>query len=102
MLLAADALLLIALLLRQQRTNQLITHMAKTAEELAAEIRASNAQVRKATNEVLTRIRNLEDLLNRGADLGAIESAVAELKASTQTLDDVVPDAPPAEPPAQA
>jgi uncharacterized protein YoxC len=93
-LLAADAFLLIALLLQQQHTTQLIHHMAKTAAELAAEIRASNEQVRKATNEVLTKIARLEDLIANGADLSAIETAVTELKGSTQVLDDVVPDAP--------
>ena len=97
-LLAADGLLLIALLLQQQQTNRLIKLMAKTAEQLAQEIRDANAQTRKATDEVLTRIRNLEGLLANGADLSAIESAVTELKASTQILDDIVPDAPAPEP----
>lgn len=98
-ILSADALLLLALLIQQQRSHSLIKDMAKTSAELAAEIRASNAQVRKATDEVLTKIRNLEDLIANGADLSAIESAVDELKGSTQILDDVVPDAPPVEPP---
>lgn len=99
-LLSADALLLLALLIRQQHTNQLITHMAKTATELAAEIRASNAQVRKATDEILTKIRNLEDIIAAGGDLSAIETAVGELKVTSQVLDDVVPDAAPPEDPA--
>lgn len=94
LILSADFLLLGWLLIRQQHINRLITTMAKTAAELAAEIRASNAQTRKATDEILTKIRNLEDLLANGADLSAIETAVGELKVSTQILDDVVPDAP--------
>jgi uncharacterized protein YoxC len=93
-ILSADFLLLGALLIQQQRQNQLIKRMAKTAAELAQEIRDSNTQTRKATDEILNKIKSLEDVIAAGGDLSAIESAVAELKVSTQVLDDVVPDAP--------
>lgn len=91
--LSANAVLLGALLIRQQTINEQIKLMAKTAEELAAEIRAANAQTRKATDEVLAKIKRLEDAVN-GGNLAVIEEAVNELKVSTQALDDVVPDAP--------
>lgn len=86
---------------RHKELLNAINLMAKTAQELADEIRASTAQTRKATDEILGKIKNLEDIIAAGGDLSAIEAAVAELKTSTQTLDDVVPDvAPEPEPPA--
>ncbi len=75
--------------------------MAKTQAELAEEIRQSNTQTRKGIDEVLGKIKNLEDIIANGAEVSPeLEAAVADLKVSTQALDDIVPDAPPVEPPA--
>jgi len=81
----------------KQRHQELKDLMAKTAQELADLIKESTAQTRKGINEVLTKIRNLEDIIANGGDLSAIESAVAELSTATKALDDIVPDAPPVE-----
>jgi uncharacterized phage infection (PIP) family protein YhgE len=78
-----------------KRHNELKELMAKTAEEIAAEIRAAGQQTRKGIDEVLAKIKSLEDIINAGGDLSAIEAAVAELKVTTQALDDIVPDAAP-------
>jgi uncharacterized protein YPO0396 len=83
---------------RHEQIIKLLTDMAKTAEELAADINAANLQLRKATDEILKRIQALIDAQTSG-DLSAIETAVGSLKTAAQTLDDIVPDAPPVEPP---
>jgi uncharacterized phage infection (PIP) family protein YhgE len=77
-----------------KRHNELKELMAKTAEEIAAEIRAAGQQTRKGIDEVLAKIKSLEDIISAGGDLSAIDTAVAELKVTTQALDDIVPDAP--------
>lgn len=78
----------------RKRHEELKEIMAKTAQELADEIKASTAQTRKGIDEVMTKIRNLEDIINAGGDLSSIENAVADLKTASQVLDDIVPDAP--------
>jgi type II secretory ATPase GspE/PulE/Tfp pilus assembly ATPase PilB-like protein len=83
----------------KKRHEELKALMAKTAAELAAEITAAGQQTRKGIDEVLAKIKSLEDIIAAGGDLSAIETAVADLKVTTQALDDIVPDAtPPADP----
>lgn len=79
----------------QKRHQELKELMAKTSEEIAAEIRAVGQQTRKGIDEVLAKLKSLGDIIDAGGDLSAIESAVAELKITTQALDDIVPDATP-------
>lgn len=67
-------------------------------DELAAEIRAANAQIRKAVDEVLEKIAALEEAVRNNPPAQSIIDAVAELKAASQAADDVVPDAPPPTP----
>lgn len=78
--------------------NKLDTIMA-TQTELAAEIRASNLQIRKAIDEVTTKIAALEEAVRNNPPHPDIVAAVAELKTASQAADDVVPDAPAPEPP---
>lgn len=82
---------------KQKRHKEILNAiklMAKTAQELAALIVESTAQTRKAHAEILTKIRNLEDIIAAGGDLSAIETAVAELSIASKAIDDIVPDAP--------
>lgn len=60
---------------------------------LQDEVNALTAQVKKGTSEILNKIAELE-AANPNVDL-------TDLKAAAQALDDVVPDAPAEEPPAQ-
>ncbi len=83
--------------------------MAENQTQAAAEIRASNAAIRAATDktlkgigEVKGKIAALEELIAQGGPITQeLKDAVAELAGSTtaagtaaQELDDVVPDAP--------
>lgn len=71
--------------------------MAASQAELAAAIRESTTQTRKGIDEVLGKIKALEDVIAAGGTVSPeLEAAVAELKKATQSLDDIVPDAPPA------
>jgi hypothetical protein len=69
--------------------------MAKLSE-VAAAIAAVNAKLNKASTEIVTLIESLRasdpDLSPEG------NAALAELQSIAQRLDDVVPDAPEAEP----
>ena len=71
-----------------------------TQAELAEVIRKSNAQTRKGIDEVVGKIAALEKLILDGAASEELTAAVAELRVSTQVLDDVVREAP-AEPPVE-
>ncbi len=75
----------------KKQIEELKKIMAKTAQELADEIKASAAQTRKAIDEVKARIKALEDAV-AGGDLAVIEAAVSDLKVATQAADDVIPD----------
>lgn len=64
-----------------------------TQEEHAAELRAVKEQNDKARAEVLAKISALE--LAIGQTTPEVDAAMADLKASVQTDDDIVPDAAP-------
>lgn len=65
-----------------------------TQAEIAAAIRESSAQIRKAIDEVLAKIAALEQAIKDNPPSQEVVDAVAELKIATQAADDVVPDAP--------
>lgn len=61
--------------------------------ELAQQLRAITEQNDKARQEVLDKISSLETaLVNAGNMSSEVEAALAELKSSVQTDDDMVPD----------
>lgn len=74
--------------------NRKLDTIMASQEELAAEIRASNLQIRKAIDEVTAEIAVLEEALRNNPPHPDIVAAVAELKTASQAADDVVPDAP--------
>lgn len=78
--------------------NHKLNTIMASQDELAAEIRAANAQIRKAVDEVLAKIAALEEAVRNNPPAQSIIDAVAELKAASQAADDVVPDAPPPTP----
>lgn len=70
--------------------------MASQAE-LAQQLRDVTAQNEKARVEILAKIAALEEALaNAGQTTPEVDEALANLKASVQVDDDIVPDAPPA------
>jgi chromosome segregation ATPase len=76
------------------KTNKIIMN----EQELAQALRDAAAQNRKAKDEIMGKISNLETAIaNVGNTTPEVDSALAELKSSGQSLDDIVPDAPPVE-----
>jgi len=64
------------------------------AEELQL-LRDLKAQNEKAKAEILAKIQALEDAIaNQGNTSPEVDAALADLKASIQSTDDIVPDAP--------
>ena len=64
-----------------------------TQAEHAAELRALKEQNDKARAEVLAKIAALEEAINNaGNTTPEVDQALADLKASVQTDDDIVPD----------
>jgi uncharacterized membrane protein YccC len=81
-------------------TNKLKTIMA-TQAELAQQLRDVTAQNEKARGEILAKISELETALaNAGNTTPEVDEALAALKASVQTDDDLNADAP-TEPPVE-
>lgn len=65
-----------------------------TQAELAQQLRDITAQNEKARLEILAKITALEEALaNAGTTTPEVDEAVAALKASVQTDDDITPDA---------
>jgi hypothetical protein len=88
-------LLIIILILSIHNLIQNQTIMA-TQEQLAQELRDIKTQNDKARAEVLQKIADLEAAIaNAGNTTTEVDEALAALKASVQTDDDIVPDAPP-------
>lgn len=71
--------------------------MAKLSD-LQNELEAVNAQLSKAIGEINGKIDELADALDNVDLPEEAETALAELKAKAQALDDIVPDAEPEEP----
>lgn len=87
-LLTINLLLTIHIHLKQE------TFMA-TQAELAQQLRDITAQNEKSRTEILAKIADLETALaNAGSTTPEVDEAVAALKASVQTDDDIVADAP--------
>lgn len=67
--------------------------MSKTQAEVAQELRDIKAQNEKARAEVLAKIQTLEDAIaTSGNSTPEVDEALADLKASVQVDDDIVPD----------
>lgn len=70
--------------------------MALSQSELAQELKNVTAQNEKSRVEILAKIKALEDALAAGGGTTPeVDEALAELKASVQVDDDIVPDEPP-------
>lgn len=65
-----------------------------TQAELAQQLRDLTAQNEKARVEILAKIAALEQaIIDAGNTTPEVDAALADLKASVQTDDDIVPDA---------
>lgn len=66
-----------------------------TQEELLGQLQALKAQNEKAKGEIVGKIAALEAAIaNQGNTTPEVDAALADLKASIQATDDIVPDAP--------
>ena len=73
-----------------------LNNIMATQAQLAQDLRNLKDQNEKARVEILAKIQALEDALaNAGETTPEVDQALADLKASVQTDDDIVPDAPP-------
>ena len=75
--------------------NRKLDTVMATQTEIAAAIRESSAQTRKAIDEVLKKIAMLEEAVRDNPPSKDIIDAVADLKVASQAADDIVPDPPP-------
>jgi len=81
------------IILRQKRQELLIGKILMKENEIAEKLNAISDQLTKASGEINAQLEVL-----RNADLSADASAALDrLSAIAQALDDIVPDAPPAE-----
>lgn len=80
--------------------NSKLNTIMATQAELAQQLRDITAQNEKSRQEILQKIADLEEALaNGGGTTPEVDEAVAALKASVQTDDDIVTDVePPVEP----
>lgn len=70
-----------------------ILQIMATQAQLAADLTAIAAQVTKTRNETLAKITALEAaIIAAGNTSPAVDSALAALKGTVQTSDDVIPD----------
>ena len=81
--------------LAQNQLTELKELIMSTQAELAEQLRIITAQNEKARTEVLGKIADLETALaNAGNSTAEVDEALAALKASVQTDDDIVLDPP--------
>lgn len=87
------SLLLICVIIALLFFNQKFDQIMATQAELAQELRTVTEQNEKARVEILQKITDLEAaLIAAGNTTAEVDEALAALKASVQTDDDIVPD----------
>lgn len=79
---------------RVEEIEQQLKIIMPTQAELAAELAAKTAQIRKAIDEITTRLAALEDAVKNAPVSPDLAAAVAALSSAVQAADDIVPDAP--------
>ena len=88
-----------AFILRELSTiHTQLTQIMATQAELAAELAAKTAQIRKAIDEITTRLAALEEAVRNAPASPELTAAVAALSTAVQAADDIVPDAAPPAP----
>ena len=85
----------LAQLIRLATIHNQLTQIMATQAELAAELAAKTAQIRKAIDEITNRLATLEDAARNAPATPELSAAVAALSTAVQAADDIVPDAPP-------
>lgn len=77
-----------------------LNQILMTQAELAQALTDAAAEAVKAKAEIVAKIADLEGAIaNAGNTTPEVDTALAALKEAVQGVDDIVPDAPPAEPP---
>jgi len=82
-----------------KRQEFLIGEIMTQVNDLAASLDAVNAQLAKARDEIVAQVAALQEALQNVALPEAAETALANLAATAQALDDLNPDPAPAEEP---
>jgi methyl-accepting chemotaxis protein len=85
----------LAQLIHLKTIHTQLTQIMATQAELAAELAAKTAQIRKAIDEITTRLASLEEAVRNAPATPELTAAVAALSTAVQAADDIVPDAPP-------
>jgi len=79
---------------RHRETIELLNKIMATQAELAAELNAKTAQVRKAIDEIQLKLAELLEAVRNAPATPELTAAVSGLSAAVQAADDIVPDAP--------
>jgi seryl-tRNA synthetase len=95
MAVALFTILIIAAIIQSYLFNKKLNSIMASQAQLAQDLRDLKAQNDKSRAEILAKIQALEDALAAaGGTTEEVDTALADLKASVQTDDDIVPDAP--------
>lgn len=78
---------------------KLLEKIMATNAELAQSLNDLKAQADKARQEIVDKVAALEAAIQAGGTTPEVDAALAALKGSVQSLDDLNPDVPPAPPP---
>lgn len=78
--------------------NATLNKIMATQAELAAELAAKTAQIRKAINEITDKLAMLEEAVRNTPANAELTEAVAALGEAVQAADDIVPDTAPENP----
>lgn len=77
------------------RIFSLLNIIRMDQKQLANELAALKEQTEKSNTEIVDKIAALEQaIVDAGTVSPSVEAALLDLKASVQTVDDIVPDAP--------
>jgi len=74
--------------------NRKLDQIMETQADLAAELNARTAQIRKAIDEIQLKLSELLEQVRNAPAAPELTAAVSALSAAVQAADDIVPDAP--------
>ena len=86
---------LLDLLFSERVVNRKLDKIMATQLELAAEVAAKTAQIRKAIDEIQLKLSELLEQVRNAPATPELTAAVSALSAAVQAADDIVPDAAP-------
>jgi septal ring factor EnvC (AmiA/AmiB activator) len=82
--------------------TEILNSIFMNQAELAAQLQALKAQSDKSRGEIVAKFETLEAAIaNQGQTTPEVDAALADLKSSIQTTDDLIPDVPAEIPPTE-